>query len=108
MPAFLLSRAVYPPYLHSKVAIQPVPEHHFFPYMCPQEITKVNDISPAKEQDQVLIVLSMLVWLGRTNQRRDSQKNLLVLVSLGESKLQISCASNQQSDFHEQQYASLW
>lgn len=36
------------------------------------------------------------------------KKNLLVLVSLGESKLQISCPSNQQSDFHEQQYACLW
>lgn len=50
-----------PRYLHSKVAIQPVPEHHFFSYMCQQEITKVNDISPGKEQDQVLIVLSMLI-----------------------------------------------
>lgn len=36
------------------------------------------------------------------------RKNLLVLVSLGESELLISSVSNQQSDFHEQQYASLW
>lgn len=47
--------------LHSKVVTQPVPEHHFFSYICQQEITKVNDISQGKEQDQALIVLSMLI-----------------------------------------------
>lgn len=42
--------------------------------MCQQEVTKVNDISPGKEQDQVLIILSVLISLGRTNHRGDNQK----------------------------------
>lgn len=91
-------------------AIQPGLEHHFFSYMCQQNTTKANDISPEEEQAQTLIILSMLILLSRTNQRGDGKKSpeLLVWVSLRKSKLQISCASNQHSDFHEQRYASPW
>lgn len=52
-------------------AIQPGLEHHFFSSMCQQKITY---ISPGEEQDQTLIILSMLIWLSRTNQRGDSKK----------------------------------
>lgn len=78
-------------------AIQPALHHHFFFNVCQQKITKASDISPGEEQDQAFIILSMLIWLSRTNQRGDGKKNpkLLVFVSLGKSKLQISCASNQ-------------
>lgn len=45
---------------------------------------------------------------NKSKRRLKKTPKLLVLVSPGKSKLQISCASNQHSDFHEQQHASLW
>lgn len=73
MPTFLLSLAVYPSICTAKLPFNLYQNTISFP-ICASKISKVNDIPPGKEQDQVLIVLSMLIWLGRTNQRGDSKK----------------------------------
>lgn len=106
MPTFLLSLAVYPSICTAKLPFNLYQNTISFPICASKRLLKSMIFHQGKSRIGSLLFFPCLSDWAEQIKEETVKKNLLVLVSLGESKLQISSASNQQSDFHEQQYAS--